>query len=31
MYDPAQFITKQRVLHRDELVREKAVKRKLLG
>jgi hypothetical protein len=31
MYDPAKFVTKQRVLHRDEVVRTKALKRKLLG
>ena len=31
MYDPARFVTKQRVIHRDELVREKAVKRRLIG
>jgi hypothetical protein len=29
MYDPARYVTKQRVLDRDELVRERAIKRSL--
>lgn len=29
MYDPARFVTKQRVLDRDELVRERAIKRRM--
>jgi hypothetical protein len=29
MYDPARYVTKQRVVDRDELVRQRAIKRSL--
>jgi hypothetical protein len=31
MYDPARFVTYQRTRDRDQLIRERAVKRPLLG